>query len=259
MISIICSTEICNNFTKMAKPIIQLEGDNDGPQVGLVDRAIRDIRALIRDSGLNVGDALPSETAISERLGVSRAVTREAFRALSALRILEIGNGRRARVAAPDAAALSMIIDHTVHTRQLSIQQILDVRRTLELRSASLAALRRTDAEAREIQTIVGGMFASIEAPDQLMELDIRFHETIAKASGNSLYAILITSFRVITRQTWLIGWRSRGTPENRTENIRCHERIATAIAVQDPVRAEAAMSEHFDSAMTVLLSAGVT
>jgi DNA-binding FadR family transcriptional regulator len=243
----------------MSEPVLQNDAAASEPPVGRVELAIRDIQALIRQSGLKVGGALPSETAISARLGVSRAVTREAFRALSALRIIEIGNGRRARVAAPDASALSTIIDHTVHTKQLSIQQILDVRRTLELRTASLAALRRSDAEAREIQAIVGGMFANIAAPDQLMELDIRFHETIAQASGNSLYAILVTSFRGVTRQTWLIGWRSRGTPENRAENICCHERIATAIAVQDPVRAEAAMSEHFDSAMTVLLNAGVT
>ncbi|MDZ4135651.1 MAG: FadR/GntR family transcriptional regulator [Paracoccaceae bacterium] len=242
----------------MDKPVIQSIRPPD-PQGGLVDRAIGDIRALIRDAGLKAGDILPSETAISERLGVSRAVTREAFRALSALRILEIGNGRRARVAAPDATALSMIIDHTVYTKHLSIQQVLDVRRTLELRTASLAALRRSDAQARELQDIVAQMFDTIDKPDALMGLDIRFHELIAAASGNSLYAILIGSFRVITRQTWHIGWHSRATPENRTENIRCHDRIATAIAVQDPIRAETAMSEHFDSAVTVLLNAGIT
>lgn len=239
----------------MSEPIIQ----SSDMASGLVEKAIAAIRALIRDTGLRAGDVLPSETAISERLGVSRAVTREAFRALSALRILEIGNGRRARVAAPDAAALSMIIDHTVYTKQLSIQQVLDVRRTLELRSASLAALRRSDAEAQILQDTVAQMFVSIEAPDRLMGLDIHFHEVIARASGNSLYTILIGSFRVITEQTWHIGWRSRGSLENRTENIRCHERIATAIAVQDPVRAEAMMAEHFDSAMTVLLNAGIT
>lgn len=240
----------------MSEPVIQSSSDM---ALGLVEKAIAEIRALIRDTGLRAGDVLPSETAISERLGVSRAVTREALRALSALRILEIGNGRRARVAAPDAAALSMIIDHTVYTKQLSIQQVLDVRRTLELRSASLAALRRSDAEAQILQGTVAQMFVSIEAPDKLMGLDIHFHEVIARASGNSLYAILIGSFRVITEQTWHIGWRSRGSLENRTENIRCHERIATAIAVQDPVRAEAMMAEHFDSAMTVLLNAGIT
>jgi GntR family transcriptional regulator, transcriptional repressor for pyruvate dehydrogenase complex len=225
----------------------------------LVDRAISDIRTLIRDQHLKPGDVMPSEASISTQLGVSRAVTREAFRALSALRILAIGNGRRARVAAPDATALSMIIDHTVYTGQMSIQQMLDVRRTLELRTASLAALRRSDVQARRLQDIVLGMSEAIAAPDVLMPLDIQFHELIAHASGNPLYEILVTSFRVITEQTWAIGWRSRATEENRRANIACHERIATAIAVQDPARAEAAMSEHFDSAMTVLLAAGIT
>ncbi|SFW99144.1 transcriptional regulator, GntR family [Paracoccus pantotrophus] len=222
---------------------------------------MRDIRTLIRDKKLVSGDVLPSEGALATELGVSRTVAREALRGLAALRILEVGNGRRARVAAADADALSMILDHTVYTGQLSIQQILDVRRTLELRTASLAALRRSDTEARELLDVVAGMFEGLEndVPEAIMELDIRFHEIIARASGNALYSILVDSFRVVTRQTWAIGWRSRATYENRQENIRCHERIATAILAQDPGRAEATIGEHFDSAVTVLLRAGVT
>ena len=92
-----------------------------------------------------------------------------------------------------------------------------------------------------------------------VMELDIRFHEIIAHASGNPLLSVLVDSFRVITRQTWNIGWRARATYENRVENIKCHERIATAVIAQDAARAEAAMSEHFDSSFMVLLKAGVS
>ena len=117
----------------------------------------------------------------------------------------------------------------------------------------------RSETEAQELQDIVVQMFENIENPDVLMELDIRFHEVIAKASGNSLYSLIVNSFRVITRQTWHIGWRSRATFENRQENIRCHERIAMAILEQDSARVEAAMTEHFDSAITVLLHAGIT
>ena len=242
----------------MDKPIIQVEHEDENSG-GLVDRAIADIRTYMRENQMKPGDILPSENAFALRLGVSRTVAREAFRALATLRILEVGNGRKARVAAPDADAFSMILDHTVYTKQLSIQQVLDVRRTIELRTASLAALRRNDDEARQLLDIVAAMFASLDQPDALMGLDIKFHEVIAKASGNSLYSIIVNSFRVITRQTWHIGWRSRGSFENRQENIKCHERIAMAIAAQDPARAEAAISEHFDSAVSVLIHAGVT
>lgn len=242
----------------MQKPVRQ-SGDVGEPG-GLVERTMAELRALIREEQLTTGDGLPAETALATRLGVSRAVIREAMRGLAALKILEVGNGRRARVAAPNAAALSMILDHTVYTRQLSVQQILDVRRTLELRTCALAALRRSDAQAEELRAIVDGMTAALDtAPDTVMEHDIRFHELIARASGNSLYSILVESFRVVTSQTWHIGWHARATAENRRENIRCHGRIAQAIADRDPIAAEKAMSEHFDGAVAVLLRAGVT
>lgn len=229
-------------------------------EIGLVERAMEDVRAFIRKNELMPGDTLPSESALAEQMGVSRPVAREALRGLATLRILNIGNGRKARVAMPDASSLSVILDHTTYSGKLSFQQILDVRRTLELRTVSLAAMRRSDADAAELMSTVQSMYAALEH-DQiaLMELDILFHEIIARSSGNLLYSILIDSFRVITRQTWAIGWRSRASLENRTENIRCHERIATAIMAQDTARAEAAMTEHFDSAVTVLLRAGVT
>lgn len=226
---------------------------------GLVDRTVTDVCAYIRDRQLRPGDVLPSETAMAAHLGVSRTVAREAFRSLAVLSILELAAGRRARVASPDASALSMILDQTVHTRQLSIQQVLDARRTLELRTAGLAALRRSDAQAEALSAIASEMFEQIGEPDSLIELDIRFHELIAQASGNPLYALLIESFRVITRQTWHIGWRSRATTENRIGNIRCHGRIAAAIAEQDAKLASETMQEHFDSAVSALLRAGVT
>nr|WP_277347917.1 FCD domain-containing protein [Salipiger mangrovisoli] len=226
----------------------------------MVDRAVAELRAYIRRENMKVGDALPSEQALSAQLGVSRTVAREAMRALAALGVLQIGNGRRARVAAMSPEAMSILLDHTVYSGQLSIQQVLDVRRTLELRTAGLAALRRSDAQARELLEIVDRMFTALRTePTLIMELDIRFHALIARASGNALYELLVGSYGVITRQTWAIGWRARGSQENREENIRCHERIATAIMMQDSSRAEAAMTEHFETAISVLIRAGVT
>ncbi|WP_072703524.1 FadR/GntR family transcriptional regulator [Donghicola eburneus] len=236
----------------MTKPI--------SSQSGLAEIAMSGIRDLIRSQGLRPGDMLPSEAALATHLGVSRPVTREALRGLATLRILDIGGSRKARLAMPDASALSLVLDHATYSQGLSIQQVLDVRRTLEMRTVALAAMRRSDAEATELLDITTQMFTALEGGHaELMELDIRFHSLIANASGNHLYAMLVDSFWVITRQTWPIGWRSRANHQNRRDNIKCHERIATAIMAQDARRAEEAMSEHFDSAVSVLLRAGIT
>jgi GntR family transcriptional repressor for pyruvate dehydrogenase complex len=218
-----------------------------------------DIREFIRSKELKAGDVLPPETAIATQLGVSRTVAREALRGLAALRILDVGNGRRARVAGPTAEALAAIVEHTVNTRQLSVAQVQDVRRTLEMRTVSLAALHRTDRQALEMLELIAGMEAAVEEDsNRVRDLDIRFHELIAQASANPIYSLLINSFRIVTRRTWDIGWQARATPENRLENIKCHERIARAIMARESVRAEAAMSEHFDSSFIILLKAGV-
>lgn len=242
----------------MIKPVIQKIPEKSS---SLVEKTMLDIRKSIHDNALRVGDVLPSESAIAGELGVSRTVAREALRGLAALRILDVGNGRRARVAGPTADALSAILEHTSYTRQLSISQIQEVRRTLELRTVSLAALHRSDDDARRLLTTTTDMLEAVGREDsrKVMELDIRFHEIIARASGNPLYSVLVESFRIITQQTWDIGWRARGSHESQVENIKLHERIATAVIARDPARAEAAMSEHFDSSFMVLLRAGVS
>ena len=45
-----------------------------------------------------MGDPLPTEAGLADELGVSRTVVREALRALAALGVVDLGNGRRARV-----------------------------------------------------------------------------------------------------------------------------------------------------------------
>jgi GntR family transcriptional regulator, transcriptional repressor for pyruvate dehydrogenase complex len=225
----------------------------------LVDRVMAEVSRHIRENGLAVGAVLPSEAEFSARLGVSRAVAREGFRGLSALKLIDIGNGRRARVAAADESVTSMLIEHAVHTKQINIQQILDVRRSIELRTVVLAALRRTEREASDIAAIAAEMLKRFGEPSQVMELDMSFHEAIARASRNPLFVLLVGSFRVITHETWAIGWASRPSDDARRESVGGHSVIASAIQDRNPQVAEKAMADHFDLTVKALLNAGVT
>src|ERR1041384_7280818 len=98
------------------------------PTGGLVEHVVEALQAHIRAEGLAPGDELPSETAFASELNVSRAVVREAFRSLAALKLIDIGNGRRARVSTMDKSVLAVVLDPVVQTNQITAQQILDVR-----------------------------------------------------------------------------------------------------------------------------------
>jgi DNA-binding FadR family transcriptional regulator len=230
---------------------------DDAPQ-SLVDTVADRVVEHIRANALAPGSPLPSESAFAVEAGASRAVAREAFRSLAALRLIDVGNGRRARVAPADGSAIGRMIDHCVYTNQLSVQQIFDVRRTIELRTAALASLRRTEHEADEICGIAEGMKRSFAETGNVMELDISFHAAVARASRNPLFALLVTSFAPVTRQNWAIGWAARPTDAERMDSIEGHGAIADAIRRGDAKAAEKAMADHFDLTVRALLNAGV-
>lgn len=225
----------------------------------LVSQAMSAVNNHIRTEQLKLGSPIPSEAAFALRVGVSRAVVREAFRSLATVGVIEIGNGRRARVGGIDETVLPIILNHAVLTDQVSIQQIYDVRRTVEMRTVTLAALRRTPQEALEISGLAAAMDRDFDTPSAVKEHDIAFHEAISRASKNPLFTLLVSSFRVITQQTWHLAWNSRSSDTERRDSMACHMRIADAITRQDPKAAATCMAEHFDNSVKVLLGAGVT
>jgi DNA-binding FadR family transcriptional regulator len=235
-----------------------VETSGSGAVGGRVSEAIGAITRHIRENDLTPGDRLPSEAALSRELNVSRTVVREAFRSLAAMRIIEIANGKRATVAEIDHGAMSLMVEHGVLTQQISVQQVYDVRRTIESRIAALAALRRTEAEAAELVAAAAAMRAAMAVPDELMGHDVAFHDILARASRNPLFALIVGALQGITRQTWAIGWRSRLSEADCDRMIRNHEEIAQGVAEGDPVRAVAAMGQHFDESVKALVEAGL-
>lgn len=225
---------------------------------GRVRGVIGALTAYIRSNELGPGDSLPSELALSKELRVSRTVIREAFRSLAAMRLLDLHVGKRARVAELDHGAMSLMIEHGVGTEQINVHQIYDVRRTIEMRTASLAALRRTEEEARILLDHATAMETQFHLPEKVMEHDLAFHLAIAKASKNPIFSLILGAFQTVSRQTWPIGWRSRSSDEEREAMNALHLAIAKAIRAGDPQEASQLMAKHFDESAKALLVAGI-
>jgi DNA-binding FadR family transcriptional regulator len=221
------------------------------------DKVVDSVKQFIHQRRLTAGTPLPSEAAMASELGVSRGAVREALRTLRALRVIETANGRRPQVASINDSVTTFLIDHAVETGQMSVTQVLDVRRCLETRTAALAALRRTDGEARAIVECAHALRAAAGSIERMTQQDIDFHAAIARASRNPLFELIVTSFRSVMQKTCPVGWQSR--PREDWEKVfGLHETLATAIDARDPVAAERIMGEHFDSTNQALLRAGL-
>jgi GntR family transcriptional regulator, transcriptional repressor for pyruvate dehydrogenase complex len=233
---------------------LSFDGSEPDGSPSLVQRAVDAVNAHILERQLKVGDTLPGEGHFAGTLGVSRAVMREAFGALAALRLIDVGNGRRPRVGAIDGSVMGASMSHAVSTQQVTVSEVWDVRRTLELRTAALAAVNRSDEEAVFIASRVDLMEQALGDLSLMVRHDIAFHQAIARASGNALFHQIVRSFAPMMEIAVPAAWRTRTAPGELETVIDRHRAIATAISDRDEIAASAAMEAHFDGSIGMIL-----
>lgn len=224
--------------------------DSGAPGASLVQQVIRAVANYMRDQGLRPGDTLPGEKYFAEELGVSRAVMREAFGALGALQIISIARGRKPKVSPVDGSLFATSIVHGFNTSQISIIDVWEVRKTIEIRTTEMAAEARTDRELRELQNIVSAIASNLDDLDKISALNADFHNTIARASQNVLFAQILASFAPITRVATREAWRSNATKALKQAQLSRHRAIVRAIARKDPEAAADAMRALFDDSI---------
>lgn len=229
---------------------LTMSGPTGGQGGSLVQRAIDDVRNHIRTEGLRVGDSLPGEGHFAVKLGVSRAVMREAFGVLAALRLIDVGNGRKPRVSAIDGAVIASSLDHAVSTAQISVADVWDVRRTIEARTAALAAQNRTEAEAREIVDLAEAMGRDHADMARVVAHDIAFHAAIARAGRNALFVQIVSSFSGLMEEAVPAAWKTRVDEKDRVSTLERHRVLARAIMERDVEAAVQAMDAHFDNSI---------
>lgn len=215
---------------------------------------IRHVQTLIQDGALPAGAALPSEMQLSRDLGISRGIVREAYRGLAATGALEVGNGRVPRVGGLNALPVTAMLQHVLSTRQVTPQHVLQLRRAIELQAAGLAATHRSAAQASALEGTVTEMERCGPGSDAFVVHDLRFHETLAQASGNPLFAVLDGALHVVFEASIRRGRHHYADPYHFGALVDAHRRVAVAVRNRDASGAAAAMREHFAQAEQVAM-----
>jgi GntR family transcriptional regulator, transcriptional repressor for pyruvate dehydrogenase complex len=220
---------------------------------GLAAQVVAYVRGYIATHRLKPGDRLPGETEIARALGVSRPVVREASRTLLALGSIETAPGRAPRVGTMDSHVLRHVFEHAIVTGEADARQVLEVRRGLEIAMAAQAAERRDDAASLQLSELSASMGERLREPEEFVALDLAFHRTLARATANPFYLVLIEACRAAFAASMDAGLRQRF---GRAELERVHElhaEIVDAVRARDPVAAADAMTRHFDDALAAL------
>ncbi|SMQ72177.1 GntR family transcriptional regulator, transcriptional repressor for pyruvate dehydrogenase complex [Devosia lucknowensis] len=203
---------------------------------------------------LTPGANLPSEAELAERFSVSRLTIREAVKLLAGRGLLELSRGRRAVVREPDGAAFADFLTALLHNDSKGLFDLVEVRLSLEVQSATMAAKRGSRAGTAAIESALQGMrdtAASAMADDpeadrRFHDCDVAFHEAIALASGNRILGYLFEAMSVPLRQGIQISRRGHANRGHTLlDTIAAHERILEAIRSGNGRAAGEAMRLH--------------
>lgn len=221
----------------------------------LAEQAVQSLWEYIVTARLKPGDALPSEARLALDLGVSRQIIREAVKSLEGKGVLAMINGKGAIVKPIDAGPLQTFFQRAMQLDTSTILELMDVRRGIEIQSALLAARKRTPEDLAQLSEIVQRMSQSLHDLESYIELDATFHLNIAAAGHNTLLYHLVASLHSATRDSIQAGLEHRHTDQELQRVQQLHETLLQQIEIQDEQGAIQAMAQHFDEAITALVT----
>jgi DNA-binding FadR family transcriptional regulator len=184
----------------------------------------------------------PTEAEIAKAHGVSRSVTREAVKMLTAKGLVS-ARTRQGTVVQPasdwnlfDTDVLRWLLD-----RKFSVELLRNfnqLRIAIEPEAAALAAVSHSPAELHAIRAGLVRMEAAEAGRDDPLDADIAFHVAILRASRNPFYA----QFQAVVGTALRTSIRFTNRIKGRSANIPDHAAVADAIAERDPHMARTAM-----------------
>ncbi|MCF0091779.1 FadR/GntR family transcriptional regulator [Micromonospora sp. MH99] len=211
--------------------------------MALTDEAIGKIKSMITSGELGPGDRLPKEADLARRLGLSRNSLREAVKALSIIRVLDVrqGDGTYVTSLAPQLLldTLGFVVDFH---RDDTVLEFLEVRRILEPAATALAAQRMGAEDIAGLQAVLDNVGDTSDV-EVLVANDLEFHRRIAVGAGNAVLCSLLDGLSGPTTRARI--WRGVTQEGAVTRTREQHQAIVDAITAGQPDLARSWATVH--------------
>jgi GntR family transcriptional repressor for pyruvate dehydrogenase complex len=158
----------------------------------LAEQLAAEIKELILSGALKSGAALPSESELADKYGVSRAVVRDATRMLLALGLVEVQHGKGVFVTQPQNQAFSEALKLALQRSNASAWDIEQFEMLLFPEVVALAAQDASPSELSTIRTAVHEYVETFKTIATLWEEEINLQD----GDQTQLSQRLLTKFR---------------------------------------------------------------
>jgi DNA-binding FadR family transcriptional regulator len=134
------------------------------------------------------------------------------------------------------------LLETSFEVRIGEVSGVLEARRLLEPRVAQLAGVYATEDDFQRMQRTIDQQRQHPEDRDRFLQLDMRFHHAIARATRN---ATVIALMHLLLERLQIARDMAIRNPHEPEHAIRIHEATLAAIMSRDPDVIEEAMDEH--------------
>ena len=211
-------------------------------------------RAIV--TGRYADSHFPTEAELAKHHAVSRSVTREAVKMLTAKGLLTARPRKGTSVQASscwnlfDADVLRWLLERKFSLELL--RQFTELRIAIEPAAAALAAGAADEQALAAIAAGYSRMETAEGGDDDPLEADIAFHIAILQASANPFYM----QFRDVVETALRTSIRFTNRFKGRTASLPQHHAVLSAIQGRDPDGAKAGMTLLIADVMALIADA---
>jgi len=212
---------------------------------------IEQVIKYIRDNKLQPGDSLPPETEMLD-MKVSRVILREAFSYLKGLGLIESRRGSSFKISEINFAnALKRTLNHISFFNPENLDELLDLRRLMEIGSISEAAKNATAKDIENIRTAMKKLEDFSRQENRTIAeyeiLEIEFHQALMKPARNHILSLISTAIKnyFLASSAAPDDERKELIQKYREREITEHRMLADAFVLKWPDVAEQCLKKH--------------
>jgi GntR family transcriptional repressor for pyruvate dehydrogenase complex len=207
-------------------------------------KVIQYIRQQLVCEQLRIGNKLPTERELSEKLSLSRNSIREALRTMENMGIIESRQGSGNYLTGNIEKGLTDSLSMMVLMKQISYIEISQLRRGIEMQSLLLAMKRITNDESVHIEEILTKMECSQK--NEETALDKEFHYAVVAASENELMINIMQSLSTTCEQM-IDHILNQESDENKRLLMKSHRQIYESLLKKDLELGMSSVNTHYD------------